>query len=960
FAHQDVPFEMVVRELRPERDMSHTPLFQVMCTVQNTPSSARSMGPVRLESLAAGNGSSIFDLRLHVTWPDCWLEYSSDLFERATAERMAGHFRNLLAAAVAEPERPVRALPMLGPEERGWLVAWNRTEASVPDGGRCLHDLVVDAARRQPDAVAVRFEGRELTYRELVGSAARLAGRLRDLGAGPDVVIGVCIERSPELVVAVLAVLLAGAAYLPLDPELPGDRLAFMVRQAGAPLVVTRDGLVGVLSGVGAAAVSLDGEQPGIAEPPAAGTRPDHLAYVIFTSGSTGQPKGVAVGHRAVVNRLAWMQRAFRLEPGDRVLQKTPFGFDVSVWELLWPLLQGGRLVVAAPGGHRDPAYLARLIRDEAITVLHFVPSMLAAFLDHAGPASLDSVRLVVSSGEALPPRAVGRFAETFRRARLANLYGPTEAAIDVTCWDCAAGGGRETVPIGRPIDNVRLHVLDAELGTAPVGGAGELHIGGVALARGYVGRPDLTAERFVPDPSAPGGRLYRTGDLARWTAEGVLEYLGRLDEQVKLHGFRIELGEVEAALLRHPTVRQSAVVCHEDGEDARRLVGFVTLGANAGPAPAGDAVGRWREVFDRTYADAAGEAPSLALAGWRSSVTREAIPEAEMREWVDATVARILRLRPRRVLEIGCGTGLLLARIAPACASYVGTDVSAEALTHVRERLLPALGLGDRVRLHLAAADELEGIDDEPFDLVVLNSVLQYFPSADYAWSVLEGVASRLAPGGGVFAGDVRSLPLLEPFHCEVELLRAGPDRPARDVLRAAIDQARRETELVLSPVFFTELARAVPALGRASIELKRGQAATEMNRYRYDVVLGTGASPEPHVPVVTLAETAEAGLAGLLAGHPEGVRIVGVPNRRVIAAVELARLLRERGHDPGLTAGAMRVLHQRWSGLGVDPEELHALAGGSGLAITTSWAGGRPDGAFDALLLPGSGARR
>lgn len=960
FAHQDVPFERIVRDLRPERDASHTPLFQVMCTVQNTPMPAQVIGPLRMEPVDVDNGSSIFDLRLHLLGPRCWLEYSTDLFERATAERLAGHFLNLLESAVAGPERLVGALPMLGGAERGWLVAWNRTD-TADTADRRVHDAIVEQARMRPDAPAVTWEGEHVTYRELVDTAGRLAARLRRLGVGPEVRVGVCLERSPELVIALLGVLLAGGAYVPLDPSLPAERLSFMIGQAGISVVVAAEATAAAAPGATVRVDVLDwrSETP---DPGDAAIAPDCLAYVMFTSGSTGQPKGAAVTHRAIVNRLTWMQGAFHLEPGDAVLQKTPFGFDVSVWEFFWPLMTGGRLVLARPGGHRDPDYLAALIRAERVTVLHFVPSMLSAFLEHAPAAELESVRLVISSGESLPAGVVERLPASFRRARLVNLYGPTEAAIDVSRWDCDRDGG-PGVPIGRPIDNVRLHVLDPEMGPAPVGAVGELHIGGVALARGYVGRPDLTAERFVPDPHGvrPGERLYRTGDLARWTPDGFLEYIGRLDEQVKLHGFRIELGEVEAALRRHPGVRESAVVCVPHAGESRRLVGLVTLAggdeaAFERPATAGDAVGRWREVFDRTYSEAGTGDPALELAGWNSSVTGSPIPEADMREWVDATVRRILRLRPQRVLEIGCGTGMLVARIAPRCESYVATDVSPEALAHVRDRLRPALGSAVRVELREVPADDLGGVRGERFDLVILNSVVQYFPSAGYAWSVLARAAAHLAPGGSIFVGDVRNLLVLEPFHCEVEVLRAPDDMPAQDVLHAAVDRSRRETELLLAPAFFTEAAAELDA-GGCSVEVKRGRAGTEMHRFRYDVVLGPGAAREAVLPTAAVPGADRASIGRVLAAHPRGVRLLNLPNRRVLAAVRLAGLLRERGRDAGLTAGTVRGLHEGWSRLGVEPEDVHDLASERGMEAVASWAAGRPDGSFDAVLLPTEG---
>ncbi|HEU0079427.1 MAG TPA: amino acid adenylation domain-containing protein, partial [Longimicrobiaceae bacterium] len=434
-------------------------------------------------------------------------------------------------------------------------------------------------ARRTPDAVAVVFEGERLDYVELDARADRLAAQLRARGAGPETRVGVCAERSVELVVALLAVLKAGAAYVPVDPAYPAERIAYMLADSGVPLLLTQERLRGRFPASSAEVLALDGGGTLPAGPGAAGpvpVSPGNLAYVIYTSGSTGRPKGAMNAHRGIVNRLLWMQEEYGLDASDAVLQKTPFSFDVSVWEFFWPLLAGARLVLARPEGHGDPAYLSELIEREAVTTLHFVPPMLAAFLEAGEPGRCGSLRRVVCSGEALPYELTERFRAALPGTELHNLYGPTEAAVDVTYWACEPRE-RRVVPIGRPVANTRVYVLDAHGEPVPQGAAGELFLGGVQVGRGYLGRPELTAERFVPDAfGAPGERLYRTGDRARWTAEGEVEYLGRLDFQVKVRGFRIELGEIESALLSHAGVREAAVVVREDAPGGPRIVGYV------------------------------------------------------------------------------------------------------------------------------------------------------------------------------------------------------------------------------------------------------------------------------------------------------------------------------------------------------------------------------------------------
>ncbi|MDQ3981185.1 MAG: amino acid adenylation domain-containing protein, partial [Actinomycetota bacterium] len=482
---------------------------------------------------------------------------------------------------MADPAMPLHRLWTLPDAERDSILDdWNDTVAAAPD--RLLHEAFEDRAREQPAAVAITFDGADMTYGELESRSAELARHLRRLGVGPESIVALCLERGFDLVVALLGVMRAGGAYLPLDPEASQERIGFMLEDARPAAVLTSEKLLARVPQYVAPALVLDRDRPRVDEDPAgpvtAGVDGSNLAYVLYTSGSTGRPKGVMVGHEAIANRIAWMQRTYGLRGDDRVLQKTPYGFDVSVWEIFWPLVTGSRLVMAAPGGHRDADYLSRLIQDRGVTVCHFVPSLLNAFLDQfALEDRCASLRLVVTSGEELHVADQRRFFEGID-AELHNLYGPTEAAVDVSSWACRPDATDRTVPIGRPIDNVTLYVLDDRLEPVPVGVRGDLYIGGIALARGYLGRPDLTAERFVPDPFAKprGQRLYYTGDLARYLPDGAIEFAGRSDFQVKIRGFRIELGEVEAVLGEHPGVAATVVDARSDGAGAKRLVAYV------------------------------------------------------------------------------------------------------------------------------------------------------------------------------------------------------------------------------------------------------------------------------------------------------------------------------------------------------------------------------------------------
>ena len=584
YAHQDLPFERLVEALQPERDPSHAPLFQVMFVLQNTPTEAVRLAGLEATPVSFDSSTAKFDLTFFAVERaeglQLVVEYSTDLFDGATIKRFADSYQSLLAGVLAEPDARLTALPLLTAAERHRLVVdWNQTAVEYPQD-KCIHELFEAQVEKTPDAVAVVFEGQQLTYRQLNERANQLARHLQKLGVEPDTLVGICVERSLELVVGLLGILKAGGAYVPLDPDYPKERLAFMLADADVPVLLTQAGLADQLPPHHARSFWLDADWPAIAtESSAPVTSPAtsrHLAYMIYTSGSTGQPKGAMNTHVAIVNRLLWMQDAYRLTATDGVLQKTPFSFDVSVWEFFWPLLAGARLVMARPGGHKDVAYLAGLIAKEQITTLHFVPSMLSAFLEQAGlEHSCVSLKRVICSGEALSFELQQRF---FSRlpVELHNLYGPTEAAVDVTFWACERNGPLRVVPIGRPIANTQIYILDGGLEPVPVGVAGELHIGGVGLARGYLNRPELTAEKFIPHPFRSGARLYKTGDLARYLPDGNIEYLGRLDQQVKIRGFRIELGEIEAVLGRHPGVRESVVVAREDTPGNKQLIGYV------------------------------------------------------------------------------------------------------------------------------------------------------------------------------------------------------------------------------------------------------------------------------------------------------------------------------------------------------------------------------------------------
>ncbi|HEV7396496.1 MAG TPA: amino acid adenylation domain-containing protein, partial [Pyrinomonadaceae bacterium] len=600
FAHQNYPFPLLVERLQPKRDSDMSPLLRAMFSLQKTKqfgdgdlaafalgegTARMKLGELELESLALEQRVVQFDLALVMAETDAGmvgsLQYNSDLFEDATIKRMAGHFQTLLQGIVTDPEQRISQLQMLtAAEERQLLLEWNETAREYPRD-KCIHQLFEEQVERVPENIALLYADEQVTYRELNSRANQLAHYLKRMGVSADVLVGLMMERSIEMVVGLLGILKAGGAYVPLDPEYPKERLSFMLEDAGVRVLLTQEHLRESLAVSEVREICLDRDWEVIARESrmnlAVESNAENLAYVIYTSGSTGKPKGTMLAHRGVNNCLLWMQDSLQITEKDRVLLKASLSFDASVWELFLPLIVGAGVVVARPGGHRDGAYLIESIIKHEVTTVHSVPSMLPIILDEKRLAEVSSLTRVICGGEALPVETAQRFL-SLSAATLHNFYGPTETSIGSINWICDPHLIKRTVPIGRPIANTQVYILDDNLQPVPIGVPGELHIGTTGLARGYLNQPGLTADRFIPNPFSDeaGARLYRTGDLARYLPNGDIEFLDRIDQQVKLRGFRIELGEIETILGKHPAVLENVVVAREDEAGEKRLVAYV------------------------------------------------------------------------------------------------------------------------------------------------------------------------------------------------------------------------------------------------------------------------------------------------------------------------------------------------------------------------------------------------
>ncbi|GAA3154214.1 non-ribosomal peptide synthetase [Streptomyces echinatus] len=967
YENQDVPLDLIAQRLNPERAPGRNPVYQVNFTLHNTP-------PRPVRTLPGGVGVSEldhldhdgarFDLDLNIWETDAGLEcrliHATDLFDAVTGERLARSLTLLLAAAAADPAARIGELPLMTPQEtERTLRTGHGTRAARPEDVR-VERLIAARARAGADAVAATAPGRpDLTYGDLDRRANGLAHRLRALGAGPGTVVAVLLPRTPEAVIALLAVLKSGAAYVALDAAYPKVRLAHMLRDSGATLVLADARLRDLAEGPDVRMVTVDPEaveREAAGTPPEADGTPDDLMYLMYTSGSTGGPKGAMLSHRQVANYLLWAVETYLPPAADGAVSvHSSLSFDLTVTSLFAPLLAGRRLLFADDSGTPGEALRASAASDTDLAFVKLTPSHLRMLEDSAAPARAAAwTRTMVVGGEELDEERLAAWRTASGGPRLVNEYGPTETAVACAAYDSAQPvGGFGRIPIGTPVHNTRLYVLDEWMNPVPQGAPGELYVGGAGVCHGYWNRPGQTAERFVPDPfgDEPGARLYRTGDRVRRLASGDLEYLGRLDDQVKIRGHRVEPDEVAAALAQDPAVRDAAVIAYGATPESRQLVAFVSpRSGEAGvsdPAAASDWVDRWQTLYEDTYGAAERPAdPSFDLAGWNSSYTGEPIDTAGMGEWLDATVDRIRSLRPGRVLEIGCGTGLILSRVAPGCAHYQGVDLSERVVGNLRAVLDARPDGGERIGLRTGPAHRAVR-PGETYDTVILNSVVQYFPSVDYLFDVLHQAFEAMPDGGHVFLGDLRSLVLLEAFHASVAAHRTRPGTPDT-VLRAATAwRMEAENELCLDPRLFAALPARLPRVESVRVLLKRGTAGHELNRYRYDVVItvagertAAAAPPAPSEWRDWRAEALDLGaLAALLdADRPDRLALHAVPNARLDNDLRL--LARLSGAAPEAVAP------------GVDPEELCLLAERHGYRAEPSWAAGRPDGSFDVLL--------
>ncbi|NJO16203.1 MAG: non-ribosomal peptide synthase/polyketide synthase [Thioploca sp.] len=949
YAHQELPFEMLVEQLQSNRSPNHNPLFQVVLVLQNQEPVELTLPGLDVTTLKPNYPIAKFDLtlyleeqngQLHGSW-----EYATDLFVADTIKRMAGHFEVLLTAIVANPTQALYQIPMLTVAEIEQLQAWNHTVVPYPRDLTVV-DLFEQQVERTSDKVAVVFEDQQLTYRQLNAKANQLAHQLLTLQPqhhfANNPLIAIAVERSLEMIIGLLGILKAGGVYVPIDPSYPPARIRYLLEDSAAPCLLTQRRLLAQLPVTELASecvvVCVD-EVDWTAQPsanPVVGRQATDLVYVIYTSGSTGKPKGVMIEHHNLSNFLLDMQQRTRITTSDKLLAVTTLSFDIAALELYLPLISGSLLYLVTKESASDGLVLQQQLLKYDINFMQATPATWQ-LLKHSGWQGNNFLN-ILCGGEALSPELANYLLENSHG--LWNVYGPTETTI----WSSAyliLTTLNAYPSIGHPIANTRIYILDAHNQLQPPGIPGELCIAGAGLARGYLNRPDLTAEKFIEvELFGQTERIYKTGDLARWLLDGNLEYLGRLDYQVKLRGFRIELGEIEVALTKHPQVQEAAVIIreeHEEFDDKRLLAYFVPQLSNDSETVNNESpvewLEQWQQIWNGTYSQSASSEidPQFNTIGWNSSYTGLPISKAEMKEWLDGTVDRILSKSPHRILEIGCGTGMLLFHLAPHCNHYTGTDISSEALYYI-EQQKKTWEFGSKVTLFQSTADNFKYLKSTSYDAIILNSVIQYFPSIDYLITVLASAITVVAPGGFIFIGDVRNFQLLEAFHTSVQFYQAHDSLSLVELRQRVQKEVRKEKELLIDPDFFIALKHRWPQITQVQIQLKSGYAHNEMTRFRYDVTLylGDKSTLENQIQEkqiqwldwqndnLTLTKVHQI----LVKEQPDIIGFQEIPNARLVAEM---KILEQLAH-PEETVQQLRTLLSNFD-QGTEPEDFHAL---------------------------------
>lgn len=901
-------------------------------------------------------------------------------FSKEQVVAISGYLVETLKAMTNDAQARYELMLPYGEEERHKIeYLWNRSERPYPKD-RLTHQLFAAQAQKTPEADACVFEGKGFSYQTLDEASNRMARFLQSQGVGPGSIVGVCLERNIDMLTALLGVFKSGGAYLPLDPEYPKERIRYMLSNSQASLLLTEESVSQNVEQAETPTFFVDRDQDLFssqeATPVECHASSSDLAYVVYTSGSTGKPKGVAVEHMGVATLMQWAQEFFLPDELRGVLASTSICFDLSVFELFAPLCSGGTVFLV-----KNILDLPFMEERSRLSLINTVPSAIKEMLRIDGVPP--NVEIVNMGGEALNNELAQEIYRKTKVRKVWNLYGPSEDTV-YSMYALAEKGSSEPITIGRPIANTQTHVLDRFHKPTPIGVPGELHLGGRGLAQGYLGQPTLSAEKFVPNPFANesdsthiavSSRLYKTGDLARYLPDGRIEFLGRLDHLVKVRGFGIELAEVETAMAKHPLVESCAVTVKKDPSGDSRLVAFVVPHPDADDLQEDlseqdrfrESLSQWRFLWDNVYQSKTStpqetsEDPTLNIVGWNSSYTGEQMKHSEMKEWLDGIAERILAFKPKRVLEIGCGTGMILFRLAPQCEQYTGIDLSPNALEYIEKQLSILPEMSTRIALHLGDADGWTHPDQEPLDTVVLNSVVQYFPDIHYLRRVLKKSIAAISGRGQVFVGDVRSAVLLESYHASVRFAKEPDHMPLEEFVQGIRQRVKQERELTLHPAFFHTLKALFPEIKHVIVQPKRGLAHNELTRFRYDVVLIIDKTDnELTAPLVVDYDDWEAEdwsmekvRKTLQTSASKPMAWKGIPNGRLSQENQLLAQLNASSKNVSVLGDLRKVLQSSDEVNGIDPEQWETLAQELGYNAFLSWSESDSGGHYSVILV-------
>ena len=811
-------------------------------------------------------------------------------------------------------------------------------ENDLNSTAKCLHILFEENVEVNPDALAVIYKNQSLTYGELNTRANQLANYLISLGIGPDALVGVHIDRSIEMIVGLLGILKAGGAYVPLPPDYPKERLHFVLEDTQCPAILTLKKLLNGLSSSNTNHICMDTIHTKLYPTQKhclnSGVNAKNLAYVIYTSGSTGNPKGVMITHESVVNLLMSYEGIAPKSDDLRGTLICPFGFDVSVWEIFSNLCFGGTLYILDPQIYSNPRQLTTFISKNKISSAYLPPALLDDVAVQFNEFPHFPLTRILVGVEPIKQKTLQKYRNLSDKLFIINGYGPTETTICATFFKFESMDSPDhKTPIGKAINGNNVYILDNNMQPVQQGVSGEIYIGGLGLAKGYLNRQSLTSEKFIQDPFSgkPDAYLYRTGDFARYLEDGNIEFLGRIDHQVKINGYRVELGEIETMLTHHPSIHRAVVLIREDVPGDKRLVAYITRQQHSDINEKQRHISKWKTLVDATCKQQTTvKDPTFNIVGWNDSYTGKPIPEHDMYEWLEYTVQRILSYQPERVLEIGCGTGMLLFRIAPCCSFYEGMDISKESLDHIKayakEKKL------NNINLRNQSADNFNGIEPSSFSTVIINSVIQFFPDSEYLELVLKEAITATKPGGIIFIGDIRNLLLEEAFHTSVQFYRAHDSMTILQLNALINKNMRKEQDLVVNPDFFKALQKKYPMISNVQILLKRGRYQNELTKFRYDVILHIENNKQPEANTKWSNLNSEKLMVTDVYEYIEkfNPRILGIKditNSRLEFEVKLLKIL-SQCHD-NMSVGELReLLDQTSSKKGIDPEDWFATA--------------------------------